>query len=60
MPWNWREISRNHMEAGKEKWIAEFRLKIIKALQNQRHWRMASNNPTYHLAQKLIKERLDN
>ena len=48
------------MEGGKEKWINDYRLKIIKALQIQRHWRMASNNPAYCLAQKLIKERLDN
>jgi len=46
------------MEKGKEKWINDKRLRIIKALQIQRHWRKCSCNPEYPLAQRLILKRL--
>ena len=52
-------ISSNTMEKGKEKWIDNLRLKLIKALQIQRHWRNCTSNPEYKLAHKLIKDRLD-
>ena len=42
------------MEKGKEKWINNLRLKTIKALQIQRHWRNCISNPSYRLAQKII------
>ena len=45
---------------GKEKWINDKRLRIIKAFQIQRHWRNCSCNPEYKLAHKLIKERISN
>ena len=47
------------MAKGKEQWIDDKRLKIIKALQIQRHWRNCSNDPDYRLALKLIKTRFD-
>ena len=56
--WNWNCISRNTMEKGKEKWINDKRLQIIKALQIQRHWRNCSCNLVYALAQRLILKRL--
>ena len=46
------------MKKGKEHWIDDLRLKIIKAFQIQRHWRNCSSNPVYLLAHKLIKNRL--
>ena len=57
--WAWKKITENSMKYGKKKWIDELRLKIIKALQIQRHWRNCSNNPEYKLAQKIIGERLN-
>ena len=48
-------ISKNTMENGKELWINNLRLKIIKALQIQRHWRNCTSNPEYKLAQKLLR-----
>ena len=51
----WRRfISGNTMEKGKEKWINDKRLHIIKVLQIQRHWRNCSCNPEYILARRLI------
>ena len=46
------------MTGVKENWINDFRLKIIKTLQIQRHWRNYSNNPQYKLAIKLYNVRL--
>ena len=57
--WNWYNISSNTMDKGKPIWIHELRLKIIKALQIQRHWRNCTCNPEYKLAHKLINNRLD-
>ena len=57
--WNWQNISFNNMEKGKELWIGNLRLKLIKVLQIQRHWRNCISNPEYRLAQKLIKARLE-
>ena len=56
--WWWGYISLNTMEKGKEKWINDKRLRIIKALQIQRHWRNCSCNPQYVLARQLIVKRL--
>ena len=53
--WNWYLISSNTMEKGKEKWINDLRLKTIKVLQIQRHWRNCTSNPVYKLTQKLIQ-----
>jgi hypothetical protein len=47
------------MKHGKETWINKLRLKTIKTLQIQRHWRNCTSNPIYKLAQKLIKENLN-
>ena len=58
-PWEWNKILLNTMKKGKEKWINEERIKIIKALQIQRHWRNCSSNPRYKLAHKLIEKRLN-
>jgi hypothetical protein len=52
--WNWQCISINSMEKGKEQWIKDLRLQIIKANQIQRYWRNCSCNPVYKLAQKLL------
>ena len=57
--WNWDIILDNNMKNGKETWINNLRLKTIKALQIQRHWRNCVSNPEYTLAQKLIKDRLN-
>ena len=56
--WNWMMISLNTMEKGKEKWIDDKRIQIIKALQIQRHWRNCSCNPQFALARQLIVKRL--
>jgi len=56
--WNWNYISCNTMEKGKERWINDKRLHIIKALQIQRHWRNCSCNPQFALARRLIIKRL--
>ena len=53
-PWNWDSIPRNTMEKGRDKWINDYRLRIIKALQIQKHWRYYSCNPEFKLAQKLL------
>ena len=58
-PWDWYNISLNYMKQGKERWINDKRLQIIKAFQIQRHWRRCTNNPVYKLAQRLIEDRLD-
>ena len=47
------------MKRGNDKWINKLRLKIIKALQIQRHWQTCSSNPEYKLVLKLINDRLD-
>ena len=47
------------MKKGKERCIDELRLKIIKALQIQRHWRNCTSNPEFKLAQKLIRANFD-
>ena len=44
------------MKLGKEKWINEERLKIIKVLQIQKHWRNCTSNPDFLLARKLITD----
>jgi hypothetical protein len=51
-------IPLNNMKQGKKRWINNQRLRIIKALQIQRHWRNCSYNPEYKLTQKLIKNRI--
>ena len=64
--WNWtverheyyNGISSNKMEKGKQKWIEDKRLQIIKALQIQRHWRNCSCNPEFAFARRLIIKRL--
>ena len=56
--WSFDGISSNTMEQGKQKWIENKRLQIIKALQLQRHWRNCSCNPEYPLARRLILKRL--
>ena len=53
-PWDWYDISYNKKGLGKEKWINQRRLKYIKALQIQRHWRNCSCNPEYKLAQRML------
>ena len=58
--WDLYMISYNTMKSGKNVWINNLRLKIIKVLQIQRHWRTCSSNPKYKLAQKLINNKLDN
>ena len=57
-PWNWCDISDNPMTLGKEKWISDYRLKIITTLRIQRYWRYYSCNPKYKLAIKLIHNKL--
>ena len=57
--WHWSRIAGNSMKLGKEKWINNLRLKTIKALQIQRHWRNYASNPLYKLAQDLIKDKLN-
>ena len=52
-------IKKLLLKKGKKRWINNLRLKIIKALQIQRHWRNCVSNPEYKLAQKLIKDRLN-
>ena len=56
--WLCKSISGNTMAKGKAKWINNKRLRIIKALQIQRHWRNYSCNPQYILARRLIVKRL--
>ena len=51
-------ITLNSMKQGKERWINNIRLKRIKALQIQRHWRNSSCNPVYKMAQRLIEMKL--
>ena len=46
------------MNIGKKKWKKDFKIKIIKAYQIQRHWRNYSSNPEYKLAQRLICNRI--
>ena len=58
-PWNWNAISKNTMEQGKKQWINDYRLRIIKASQIQRHWRYCISNPRYKLGQKLIEKCLN-
>lgn len=53
--WDYYQIFNNKMNKGKTRWIDNLRLKIIKALQIQRHWGNCSKNPEYLLAQKLIR-----
>ena len=52
--WFWYGVARNTMKLGKKHWIAERRLKHIKAFQIQRHWRLCSCNPEYKLAQRCL------
>jgi hypothetical protein len=54
-PWNWYHISLNTMEKGREKWIKAHRLRIIKVLQIQRHWRNCTCNPMFRLARKYLE-----
>ena len=52
--WDYHFISSNNMEKGKKIWIDNLRIKIIKALQIQRHWRNCISNPEFKLARKNI------
>jgi hypothetical protein len=52
--WNWDWVFDSILPEYKNKWIELHRLKIIKALQIQRHWRNFSFNPIYKLARKNI------
>ncbi len=58
-PWQWGFISINTMEFGKEKWINDLRINIIRTLRLQRYWRYYSSHPEYKLAQRIIKSRLE-
>ncbi len=53
--WNWYLLFDIHkkMLIGKEKWINTHRLKVIKALQIQRHWKNCISNSDYKLARKM-------
>ena len=53
-PWNWSALSKNSMSKSKKEWINQRRLRHIKALQIQRHWRNCSCNPEYKLAQRML------
>ena len=57
--WSWYSITCNTMKKGRKTSISNYRLKIIKTLQIQRHWRNCVSNPEYKLAQKLIKDTLN-
>ena len=57
--WNINYLVGNDMDGRKRDWIAESRLRIIKILQIQRHWRNCRYNPKFKLARKLIKDMLD-
>ena len=52
--WDWDSLSGNEMKQYKESWIHDKRLKHIKALKIQRHWRNCSCNPEYKLAQRCL------
>ena len=53
-PWRWEVISDHQFELNKKEWINKKRLRHIKALQIQRHWRNCTCNPIFKLAKKLI------
>ena len=55
--WIKQEISKNHMGGEKERWISHYRLRHIKALQIQRHWRRCSYDPSFKLGDRLVQER---
>ena len=52
--WDWTGICSNKMKVAKKEWINLRRLKHIKALQIQRHWRNCSCNPEFKLAQRCL------
>ena len=55
--WGKDEIATNPVEGWKEAWIAETRLRWIKANQIKRHWRRCSNDPSYKIGYRLVLER---
>ena len=52
--WNLDNISNNSMKFSKIRWINNYRLKIIKALQIQRHLRNCISNPLFKLSRNKI------
>jgi hypothetical protein len=55
--WDWKALSKNPMTKTKEKWIADYRLRLIKALQIHRHWRCCTWSPEFALGRRKIIER---
>lgn len=51
------EIGKNPVDGWKEAWIAETRLRWIKANLIKRHWRRCSNDPSYKIGYRLVLER---
>ena len=52
--WNYEKLLFNHMTKGKIHWIQTKRLRIIKALQIQRHLRACNLNPVFSLAKRNV------
>ena len=57
--WNIYRLIGNSMQGRKREWIYEYRVKIIKAFQIQRHWRNCISNPEFKLARKVINRMLN-
>ena len=54
--WDILELCSNNMQFSKDKWIHQRRVRYIKALQIQRHWRNCSCNPEFKLAQRMLSK----
>ncbi len=52
--WYLSDIVTNDMEKGRDKWIGQQAIRIIKTYQIQRYWRKYSSDPTYALARRSI------
>ena len=52
--WEMKYLSRNPLLKSKTQFLNDLRLRHIKALQIQRHWRHCSCNPQFKLAQRIL------
>ena len=55
--WDIERLLKNTMSVAKQRWIQQERVRWIKALQIQRHWRNCSCDPTFALARHAVLRR---
>ena len=57
LPWQWKAIANHPMTYSCIEYVQTRRARHIAGIQLQRHWRRCSNNPSYHLGNRLVLAR---